>query len=285
MTVDPRMGLCWGTVERATLQELVEVAAANGFAALQMRPGLFLDARRAGMTDADARALLRDHGIRVDVIDTFGPRLPGIVKPPIPRPDDLAGIELSEEEGFHIAEVLEARVINLPHYLGDPKTPLDAIIEAFAAFCGRAAQRGLRVSIEFIPGTGVPDLATGLRLVRGIPNAGVLLDTWHWSRSNGTLDAVRSLQPGDVAALQISDRTHAHITSPEPYVPMTGRSQPGYGDLPLIEVLRHLFKIQSGINAAVEVFSVEQRAYSLNEAARVSAHALRRLLDEVDLVG
>jgi hypothetical protein len=93
------------------------------------------------------------------------------------------------------------------------------------------------------------------------------------------------LQPGDVAALQISDRTHAHITSPEPYVPMTGRSQPGYGDLPLIEILRHLFKIQSGINAAVEVFSVEQRAYSLNEAARVSALALRRLLDEVDLIG
>jgi sugar phosphate isomerase/epimerase len=285
MTIEPRMGLCWGTVERATLRQLVEVGAANGFSALQVRPGLYLDARRAGMTDGDARALLKANGIRVDVIDTFGPRLPGIVRPPNPRPDDLAGLELSEEEGFHIAEVLEARTINLPHYLGDPRTPLDALIEAFAAFCERAAQRGFRVSIEFIPGTGVPDLATGLTLVRGVPNAGVLLDTWHWSRSNGSLDAVRSLQHGDVAAVQISDRTHAHMTSPEPFVPMTGRSQPGYGDLPLIEILRHLFKIEPGINIAVEVFSVEQRAYSLNEAARVSAVAMRRLLDRVDLAG
>jgi sugar phosphate isomerase/epimerase len=276
------MGLCWGTVERASLKELIEVAGRNGFAALQVRPGLYLDARQSGMTDGDLRALLKTHEVRVEVIDTFGPRLPGIVIPAKIRPEDRSGLELKEEEGFYIAEVLGARVINLPHYLGDPNTPLAQIADAFGDFCGRAAKRGFQVSLEFIPGTGVPNLATGLKVVRGLPNAGVLFDTWHWSRSGGTLDEVNALRSGEVAAVQISDRTYAHMTSPESYVPMTGRSQPGYGDLPLVEILSRLLRIQPGINIAVEVFSVEQRAYSLNEAARVSAVALRRVFAKLD---
>lgn len=282
MTTDSRMGLCWGTVERANLRELIEVAGRNGFAALQVRPGLYLDARQSGMSDGDLRTLLRAHEVRVEVIDTFGPRLPGIVKPAVMRPDDRAGLELTEEQGFHIAEVLGARVINLPHYLGDPSTPIADIIDAFGKFCARAAKRGFRVSLEFIPGTGVPDLATGLEVVRGISNAGVLFDTWHWSRSGGSLESVLALKSSDVAAAQISDRTYAHMTSPEPFVPMTGRSQPGYGDLPLIDILAHLLRINPTLNLAVEVFSVEQRAYSLNEAARISAVALRRLFARLD---
>jgi sugar phosphate isomerase/epimerase len=276
------MGLCWGTVERANLRELIEVAGKNGFAALQVRPGLYLDARESGTSDGDLRALLGAHGVRVEVIDTFGPRLPGIVKPSVMRPDDRAGLELTEEQGFHIAEVLEARVINLPHYLGDPSTPLPQIIDAFGDFCGRAAKRGFRVSLEFIPSTGVPDLATGLNVVRGISNAGVLFDTWHWSRSGGGLETVLALRSGDVAAAQISDRTYAHMTSTEPFVPMTGRSQPGYGDLPLIDIAMHLLRINPSLNIAVEVFSVEQRAYGLNEAARVAAVAMRRLFAKLD---
>lgn len=282
MKTDPRMGLCWGTVERATLKELIEIAGKNGFAALQVRPGLYLDARQSGMSDDEIRALLRANEVRVEVIDTFGPRLPGIVRPATIRPDDRAGLELTEAEGFRIAEALEARVINLPHYLGDPSTPLGAISNAFGEFCGRAANRGFRVSLEFIPGTGVPDLATGLQVVRGISNAGVLFDSWHWSRSGGSLDEVLALASGDVAAVQISDRTYAHMSSLEPFVPMTGRSQPGYGDLPLREILAHLWHIQPDMNIAVEVFSVEQRAYGANEAARVSAVAMRRLLERLD---
>jgi sugar phosphate isomerase/epimerase len=271
------MGLCCGTIEKANLKELIEVAGRYGFSALDTKPGLYLDARAAGASDADLRALLEINGVRIEVIDTFGPILPGIDKSLPFRERDRPGLEMPEDIGFHLAEVLEAKVINLPHYLGRPTTPLSEITDVFGLFCERARKRGFNVSIEFLPGTGVPNLSTALKVVGGISNAGVMFDTWHWSRSGGTLNEVLALKPGDVAAVQISDRTEAHMTTKEPYVPRTGRSQPSYGDLPLVEIATHLLKTYPGINLAVEVLSDEQRAYSVDEAARVSAIAMRRL--------
>jgi hypothetical protein len=72
------------------------------------------------------------------------------------------------------------------------------------------------------------------------------------------------------------------MTSTEPFVPMTGRSQPTYGDQPLVEMLGHIQKTHPGMNMAVEVFSHDQRSYSVNEAARVSAIAMKRLLKRID---
>ncbi len=278
---NPAIGLCWGTVEKASLDQMIDLAGRHGFGALQVRPGLYLDARKAGRTDAELRAALKRNNVRVEVIDTFGPRLPGIKLPDKIAERDRAGLQMSEDEGFALAEALEARVINLPHYMGRPDTPLPQIIDAFGSFCERARRRGFKVSFEFIPGTGVSNLATGLKVVRGIGNAGVLFDTWHMSRSNSTLREVLDLKPGDVTAIQISDRSREHMHTTKPYVPMTGRLQPGDGDLPLAEIVRHLLKTHPGMNVAVEVFSDEQRAYSPDEAARVSAAAMSRLFSRL----
>jgi sugar phosphate isomerase/epimerase len=278
------MGLCWGSVERASLEDLIGLAGANGFAAIQVRPGLYFDARARGRADADLRRLLHDQGVRVDLIDTFGPRLPGVVPPPQLRPQDRAGFTMTEEEGFRVAEALEARTVNLPHYCGDPETPLKQIADAFCEFCERATRRGFNTSLEFIPGTGVAHLGAALEVVRDASNAGVLLDVWHWSRANGTLGEVMALRATDLAAVQISDRTFAHMTSREPYQSMTGRAQPGYGDLPLVEILSQVFSLHPDMCVGVEVFSAEQRAYSSSEAARVCAVALGRLLERVDSI-
>jgi sugar phosphate isomerase/epimerase len=140
----------------------------------------------------------------------------------------------------------------------------------------------LKVALEFVPFTGAPNLATGLKIVKGVPNGGVLFDTWHWSRSGGTLEEVFALKPGDVTAIQICDRTEAHMTSTLPYVPITGRSQPTYGDLPLVPIMNHLRKTFPDINVAAEIFSNEQRDYSVDEAARVTAIAMRRLFARLD---
>ena len=62
------------------------------------------------------------------------------------------------------------------------KLPLDVVGEEFAALCERAGP-DLTVALEFMPYSGVPDLATAWRIVQGVPNAGLIIDGWHWARA------------------------------------------------------------------------------------------------------
>ena len=67
------------------------------------------------------------------------------------------------------------------------------------ALCDAAGERGLRVCIEFVPCTGVPDLATAWRVVdeSGAANGGLLVDMMHWHRQPGGPDfASAGADPG-----------------------------------------------------------------------------------------
>src|ERR1700750_1521785 len=50
------------------------------------------------------------------------------------------------------------------------------------ALCERAGP-DLTVALEFMPYSGVPALATAWRIVEGVPNAGLIVDGWHWARA------------------------------------------------------------------------------------------------------
>jgi sugar phosphate isomerase/epimerase len=142
----------------------------------------------------------------------------------------------------------------------------------------RAAAHGLQISLEFIPGTGMPDLVTANEIVElaGEPNLGVLFDTWHFVRSGSTLEQLRALPPGRINALQISDRI-----PPPPgaaYVPMSGRLFPGEGEQPLDEILKLVFANNASITAEIEVFSADLSAMPVAAAAEHAAQAIRTWL-------
>jgi sugar phosphate isomerase/epimerase len=109
-----------------------------------------------------------------------------------------------------------------------------------------------------------------------IPNAKILVDTWHLARSGGTVADLLALPPGCVGGAQLSDR----IAPPpgEPYVPMTGRSIPGDGELPLVDIVRALHANQPGLDICMEVFSAEIEAMSHAEAAQRMAEAARTVV-------
>jgi sugar phosphate isomerase/epimerase len=96
-------------------------------------------------------------------------------------------------------------------------------------------------------------------------NLGVLLDTWHFSRSGSTLEQLAALPPGTINAFQLSDRTPPPPGTP--YVPMSGRSFPGDGTMPLAEIIRLCHANKPGLTAEIEVFSAELRALSAADAA------------------
>ncbi len=271
----PSLGLCWGSVPGGSLWDIAQAASGAGLACITLHTGLWRDAIAQGASPADIRARLADLGVRVAAIDPLMGPLPGI--PPLADvPPALRHFyTYTEEDCFAMAEQLGTRVVNVAHFLGDPEIG-PALEETIAGIAGRAAARGLVITLEFSPGTGIGDLATAARMAGAIPNAKILVDTWHLARSGGTVADLLALPPGCVGGAQLSDR----IAPPpgEPYVPMTGRSIPGDGELPLVDIVRALHANQPGLDMCMEVFSAEIEAMSHAEAAQCMAEAARTVV-------
>lgn len=211
------VGLCWGTLINATLPELIEESGRHGFPTIAVTPPSYRRARDAGLGLQDLRSMLRDNGVRVTVIDPLLSGLPGSPQPAdVPEPF-RDGFLHDEAYCYDVAEAVGARIVNIAHFLGK-KVPLPELCDAIGAIAGRAAKRSLGISLEFIPDTGMHDLVTAAEIVRQVkaPNLGVLLDTWHWSRSGLTAEIevfsaeLRAMSTPD-AATKVADTTRTWL--------------------------------------------------------------------------
>jgi len=257
------------TVRQASLSELISVAGEHGFAAVTTTPWLYA---AAGVSDRELRRLLDAHGVRVTYIDGLITALPGT---PPPRPGAA-----TEEDCYRMAAAVGASAVNVVHIDGSP-TPLPELAGALEGVCVRAADRGLRVVVEFLPGTGIPDLPTALELVGmvGADNLGIVLDSWHLARSGGTVELLDTGAAARVGALQLSDRRRAQDL--EPYVPMSGRLLPGAGEVPLEDLLTRVLRAHPAMPVGIEVISDEMRSLPASEAAGAAAASLRSLLARI----
>jgi sugar phosphate isomerase/epimerase len=263
------------TFRRATLPQLATAAGAAGFAAVSVTPELFV---RSGGADADLRARVADAGVRVTFVDGLCSALPGT--PPSAAHDGRFRDphEATIDDCIHIAESTGAGAINLVHIAG-VTTPVPDLADAFARACARAQEHGLRLAIEFLPGTGIPDLATAAAVVRaaGASNGSVVLDTWHFARGGGTLADLDADTAALVGGLQLSDRSPEQDR--EPYVPMKHRKLPGDGAVPLREIVDRVLARHPELPVGAEVLSDEVDALGLDEGSARIASALRAVLD------
>jgi sugar phosphate isomerase/epimerase len=250
------------TVRQAPLPELISLAARQGFDTVTATPHLI---ERAGTELATLRAQADDAGVTFGYVDGLCSPLPGTP----------AGV--SEEDCFTLAEALGAPAINVVHLGGSP-VPFTEMADVLGRLTQRAGRRGLRIVIEFLPDTGIPDLPIALDLVRqvGDPNLRVMLDTWHLARTGGGPAHLVGDAPALIGGIQVSDRRKAQDA--QPYVPMSGRYLPGAGELPLMEILAPVMAAQPDLPVGVEVINDELKAMPAAEAARVAGDALRQLL-------
>jgi sugar phosphate isomerase/epimerase len=178
---------------------------------------------------------------------------------------------LSERAAAHAAGLIGA--VCLEPVIGDPGRARDQL----AGLVEAAAAAGARVCLEFLPGTGVADLATAWAYVEPLGSgATVLLDTWHWTRQPGgpafeTLAAI----PGDrIGYVQLCD------AGPDPMddvmtEAMTARLLPGRGVVDFAAVFAGLGGIGAEPYTATEVFNpglvqelgAEGAARAMKEAA------------------
>ena len=162
-----------------------------------------------------------------------------------------------------MAEGLGAPAINVVH-LDGPAVPFGEMAEALAQLAERATKRDLRILIEFLPGTGIPDLSVAVRLVRevGQENLRIMLDSWHLARSGGGPHLLQGDVPALIGGLQMSDRRKAQDS--QPYV-RYARYLPGEGDLPLREILAPVMAANPNLPVGIEVINDEMLALEADE--------------------
>jgi sugar phosphate isomerase/epimerase len=274
----PPVGFGCATLFTAGVVDIIELAARHGFPTITARPAAFLEALEEGETGQGLRRRLSDAGVTVRVIDGLSHALPGkyLLREDDPRLAHLPREVFhppSEEECLRACAELEAPLLSVAHFGHEPVPP-GPIAERVGEICCRAARHGVTLALEFVPDTGLADLPTAGWIARncGEPNCGVLLDPWHWSRTRGTLEQVRALEPGALVAMQLCDR----IAEPEGtlYTPMAGRLMPGEGELPLYELVEACLANSPGLTIEAEVINAELNAMSFDEAGAALASAI-----------
>ncbi len=270
--------LCAGTLLQAPFREKVEAAGKAGFAGLSLWLHDVKRARESGLSDADMRAMLDDHGLVVAELD---PLLSWI---PDSGPGANAGsmakafLATTDRDFFEVADAIGARSLNLAQGFG-ATIDLDAAVEGFAGVCDRAAEHGLSISLEFLPWSGIPDAATALEIVERADrkNGGLMLDVWHHFRSGEGDDALRAVPGAKVVGIQLND---APRERPEDIVgeSMNSRLVPGEGAIDLVAFVRILDEIGSRAPIGIEIFSQVLNALPPVEVARRVAEATRDVI-------
>jgi sugar phosphate isomerase/epimerase len=262
--------LCAGTLLEADLPTLCRAAAAGGFAGVTLWPDHVERSRAAGHSDAELRARLDDAGLVVADLD---PLLTWV-------PDEEVPDGFADEATFHaLAETFGARSINAAQGFG-ASLDLDRAAEAFAGVCDRAAERGLLVTLEYLPWSGIPDAATALDVVEraGRANGTVMVDVWHSFRGPTDAAQLRALPGARIGSVQLCDAPAEPAADPVVET-MEARLLPGEGDAPVVEWLRILDGQGLRAPIGVEVFSRTLAALPPEEVGRRCAAAARAVLE------
>lgn len=269
----------------APLADRIRAASRAGFRGLSVWPRDYAAARAAGLSDADLRSLLDDCGIAIAELDGAWSWLPGAERS-VPAAEDPVGFfRTREDDLYRIADAIGGRSLNAIDAFGGD-FGLDEAAESFAALCDRAARHGLRVHLEFLPWTRVPDVGTAWEIARRAerPNAGILVDSWHFFRGNPDWDALARVPGERVTGVQLADAP-SRPGADRIAETLHERLLPGEGALDLPRLVAALREIGADAPLGVEVFSDALHAISPDEVARRARGAIGRVLARAAALG
>ncbi|WP_181871686.1 sugar phosphate isomerase/epimerase family protein [Sphaerisporangium album] len=162
--------------------------------------------------------------------------------------------------------------------------PRNVLITRIRQVCDQAADYGLNVVLEFIglrpaapPATGeARTLGEALALVADVarPNAGVLIDTFHWHASGGTVEGLAAVPDGMPVVIHLND------APPVPRAALDDdmRLLPGHGVIDLDGLVRALQRRRYAGPMSVELKSPDLHALSPRQAAGQAFTAAAGLL-------
>ena len=251
-----------GQPPRFTWDERVAAAAGAGFTGIGMHWEDYDALRADGRSDDDLRVVLDEHGLRVVEIEFLWDWML----------DGDRGRESREME----AKLLAMTDVFAPHHLNigdidmpDAGRPLSVVAERFGEVCDRAADHGTSVALEFLPWSGLPDLATASDVVRaaGRSNGGVVLDAWHYFRGNPDDALLQAVAADVVVGVQLDD-ADAEAVGESYEDTVLRRRLPGEGSFDLVGLIGTIDAAGVDVPYSVEIMSTEQQALPVTQAAQ-----------------
>jgi len=148
-------------------------------------------------------------------------------------------------------------------------------VDQFVALCQLGAQYNLQINAEFVSYHSLGSLDQAVELIAAAkqPNAGIVVDLLHLTRSGGSPEQVRRMDPALIGHAQVCDGPATIRLEDRPFESASDRMIPGEGDFPVRAFLDALPPAPLGLEvpfkaAAFEGMSPLARVTRLVEATR-----------------
>ena len=262
----------FGRTSAAVVRDGIDAMAAAGFAGMSIWTSQHDWAVADGMTSAEFVGYHNSRGLGIPTAEVL------IL--------DWATTGLAEIERAHGCVLDVCQRVGSRYVIAvvlDPSPPPRVDSDAgLGHICDMAAARGLAVSFEFLPWSGVANIGSALQLLETVDreNLGIVLDTWHWFRQPGgpAVSALRSLPADRIHILQMSDAPA--VPSGELAVETHHRLLPGEGAIDILGLLDVLADMEARPVVVSEVFSKRLTDLGARENARLQFEATKRIMEQ-----
>lgn len=284
-----------GSQPVGTFNERVLALREAGFTSMGLSYWTYREILASGMSNAAINELLNDSGVRIAELEValgfdadrrgwasatprWGPAWLGI---------DVSYVDADVERSlFTMADAFRARhLVAVGSWQG--AADIGASASAFGGLCDRAADHGLKIAIEFVPGTSVPNAATAFQVVSAAdrPNGGICFDSWHYLLGTDDPEVVHQIPPEKITVLQLADgslRASGQPISDDDYfrATTTQRELLGAGDFDLIGLLRQIRQGSDEPMISIEILSRALGTMGVRAGAMAIAQSTRALLAE-----
>jgi sugar phosphate isomerase/epimerase len=225
-----------------------------------------------GLDVAGMRAVLADTGLRLVELEFLAGWSFDVDAPALDA--TVTAIE-------QVADAFGGRHVSTGEFRAAPDDglDLDSAAARLAALAARLDRRGLRLALEAFRWSAISDVAAAVELLRraAAPNAGLMVDVWHFYHGGGRPELLAELAEGAVAAVQLNDGPRVHGD----YLrhARAARMLPGDGELDVVGLVRALRATGFDGPWCVEVNTPEFRALPVDQAAKRAADAAASVLD------
>ena len=259
---------------RNSFVERCEAAAAAGFSGIGLHHEDLTRTIAAGVDVPEMRAVLRNNGLALVEIEflggwAFSSGQSGGISP------SLAGIEA-------VADALGGRQVSAGEFSGDiplaTEEALEHAAKALRANADRLAEKGLLVALESFPWSALANTRIAIDLLRraGAPNAGLLIDVWHFYNGGGHPDQLADLPAAGITGVQLNDGPLVHENFLQHA--RAERQLPGEGQLDIVGLIHAVRRAGFTGPYCVESNTPEFRNLPVAEAARRAADAATTVL-------